>query len=64
MSVLVDTNVAWYVLSGDAAAADVLLGQSLRVSFITELELLSYPLLALEDEAAVRAFLSVSSWWG
>ncbi len=57
MSVLVDTNVALYVLGGDAAAADVPAGQSLPVSFVTALERLGYPDLTGPEEEAIRAFL-------
>ena len=60
MSVLVDTNIALYLLGGDAAVADILAGQSLHVSFVTELELLGYPGLTDSDEGAVRAFLADS----
>ena len=57
MSVLVDTNIALYLLGGDATVADLLDGRAVHVSFVTELELLSYPELDAEEREAVADFL-------
>jgi len=43
MNILIDTNIALYLLGGDEQIANVLDGQVVHVSFITELELLGYP---------------------
>jgi len=40
---LLDTNVALYLLRGDHSAADALDGQEVFISFITRMELLSKP---------------------
>lgn len=58
MNLLVDTNCALYLLGGDQTLADFLDGKVLHVSFITELELLSYPSLNDSEESAIREFLS------
>ena len=39
-SLLVDTNIALYLLAGDERVAELLHGRDLFLSFITELELL------------------------
>ncbi len=41
-SILIDTNIALYLLNGDTTIADLLNGRDVYVSFITELELLGY----------------------
>ncbi len=58
MNVLADTNVALYLLGGDEGAARLLDGQSVHVSFVTELELLGYTGASDEDVRAIRSFLS------
>ncbi|MBS1547258.1 MAG: type II toxin-antitoxin system VapC family toxin [Bacteroidetes bacterium] len=40
---LVDTNIVLYALKGDMALAKMIDGQDLYISFITRIELLSYP---------------------
>ncbi|MBS1568138.1 MAG: type II toxin-antitoxin system VapC family toxin [Bacteroidetes bacterium] len=40
---LVDTNIVLYALKGDMALAKLIDGQDLYISFITRIELLSYP---------------------
>ncbi len=39
---LLDTNAVLYILAGDEILADLLNGERLYVSIITEMELLSY----------------------
>ncbi len=41
-SYLLDTNIVLYLLAGDKRLADILNDQIINISFITELELLSY----------------------
>lgn len=56
MSIVLDTNAALYFLAG--RLAEPLPQADFYVSVITEIELLSYPLLKMEDETAIRAFLN------
>lgn len=57
MNVLIDTNIALYLLGGDETLRDMLDGQVVHLSFISELELLSYPAITPEETAVIRAFL-------
>lgn len=56
---LVDTNIFIYHLNGERAATDWLLShrKEMALSFITKIEMLSYP-FAKEEEALVLEFLS------
>lgn len=57
---VLDTNVALYLLRGDRSAADAIYGQSVLISFITYMELLSKPGMNREESKAVTAF--VQEW--
>ena len=52
--VLVDTNVFIYLLSGDTTAARFLKGKEVFISFITEIELLSYKLHSIESKKTIQ----------
>lgn len=52
-----DTNVAIYFLSGDDTLGSFFQGRTLFVSFVTELELLSYHRLNDEAEKQIYDFL-------
>jgi len=54
MSIVLDTNAVLYFLAG--RLAEPLPQANFFVSVITEIELLSYPLLKMEDEAEIRSF--------
>ncbi len=41
-NILIDTNIALYLLNGDSVVAEILDGKNVYVSFITELELLGF----------------------
>ncbi len=56
VSSLLDTNAALYLLGGRLASP--LPEDRYAVSFITEMELLSYPHLSADEEAGVLAFLA------
>ncbi|HHP7241400.1 MAG TPA: PIN domain-containing protein [Cyclobacteriaceae bacterium] len=56
-SVLVDTNIALYLLSGDKGLSDLLYNKKLYVSFITQLELLSYHGVTSKEQVEVEKFL-------
>ena len=55
MTGLLDTNVALYLLGGQMA--EPLPAGSYGVSVITEMELLAWPSLTIEEEKKVREFL-------
>ena len=55
--VLVDTNVLIHQINGDAAIEELLQGKKVHISFITEVELLSFPGYTVEERAAVKAWL-------
>lgn len=54
---LVDTNIILYYLNGDKRLAEVLDGNHLVVSFITELEILSYKNFSKLEHQRVISFL-------
>ncbi len=57
-SLLIDTNIALYLLDGDQTIAELLKGQDVYLSFITELELLGFQDLEKEEISLIEAFLS------
>ena len=57
MNILIDTNIALYLLGGDSRIAEVLEGEVVHVSFISELELLGYPGISNEEEKLIHDFL-------
>jgi predicted nucleic acid-binding protein len=56
-SVLLDTNIVLYLLSGDQRLSDLLYGKKLYLSFVTQLEALGYPSITEDEQDAVRSFL-------
>lgn len=52
-----DTNAVLYILGGDEALAELLNGQQLYISIITEIELLSYKNITAKEKQAVKNFL-------
>jgi predicted nucleic acid-binding protein len=50
----VDTNIFLYLLDGDNTVADVLSGNQIYISFITELELLSFHKLSFSEEIRIK----------
>jgi predicted nucleic acid-binding protein len=52
-----DTNIAIYLLNGDRHLAELLHGMDTKVSFITELELLSKPGITPEEVIKTKAFI-------
>ena len=56
-SLLIDTNIALYLLNGDTTIAELLNGRDIHVSFITELELLGFQGITKEDALFVKDFL-------
>jgi predicted nucleic acid-binding protein len=56
-NVLVDTNICLYLLSGNETIAEILDGNSIFISFITQLELLSYSNLSNSDLIKIQSFI-------
>jgi len=56
-NVLIDTNIAIYLLDGDRLLAEVLNKKKLFVSFITQLELLGYPGISKDQESQIENML-------
>jgi len=54
-----DTNILLYLLQGDATLTEVLDGKQFYISFITELELLSYSGLTSTNLKVVHELLRV-----
>lgn len=57
-SYCLDTNILIYLLDGDKALASLLQGANFYISFITELELLSYPDLKPEEKREIQQLLN------
>lgn len=57
-NLLIDTNIALYLLNGDTTIAELLNGRDVHVSFITELELLGFQDLKEDDRSVIEEFLS------
>lgn len=54
----VDTNILLYYLKGNEEVVELISDKDLTISFITELELLSFPFLTTETEREVKGLLS------
>lgn len=57
-NILIDTNIALYLLTGDRQVADLLHGKRVFTSFITEIEILSYNKITEEEETKINEFLN------
>lgn len=57
-SILIDTNIALYLLNGDNTIAELLDGKDVYLSFISELELLGFQDLRDEDIPLIEEFLN------
>ncbi len=56
-SLLIDTNIALYLLDGDKTLAKLLNRQDIYISFIFELELLGYQGIKQEEQDKIYGFL-------
>ncbi|MGD1957980.1 MAG: type II toxin-antitoxin system VapC family toxin [Fulvivirga sp.] len=56
-SVLLDTNIVLYLLSGDEVLSNLLYNRKLYLSFVTQLELLGYQGITKQEEQEVKRFL-------
>lgn len=55
---LIDTNIAIYLLAGDKRIADILDQNQIYLSFISELELLSFKKLSEAEDIIIKEFLN------
>ena len=55
--IFIDTNIIVYLLDGDDTLATFLQGQTVYVSFSTQLELLGYQGLSSDEEKKIESFL-------
>jgi predicted nucleic acid-binding protein len=53
----VDTNIILYFLKGDPEVIEMIADKDLVISFITELELLSFPKISPESEVTIKGLL-------
>ena len=56
-SILIDTNIALYLLNGDRDLAELLYLKRIHLSFINELELLGYSGLTTSQQKKVVSFI-------
>lgn len=56
-SLLIDTNIILYLLSGEETLIPILDEKQLFISFITQLELLSYSGITESDQAILKSFI-------
>ena len=56
-SLIIDTNIALYLLNGDQTLAELLNGLDIYVSFISELELLGYQGIEQTENEKIIGFL-------
>src|ERR1043166_5810078 len=56
-SFLLDTNIALYILGGNATISEIVDGAQLYVSFITQLELLGYRGITSKEQDRVQRML-------
>lgn len=57
MNILIDTNIALYFLAGDKKLADLIDNAVIHLSFISEMELLSYPDLTEIERQEIEKFI-------
>ena len=57
ISLVVDTNIILYLLSGDQLVAEILNEKQIYISFVTELELLSFKELTKSEHQKITEFI-------
>lgn len=55
---MLDTNIALYLLGGDQVLATVLNEKEVYISVISEMEMLGYPGIATEEIIRIKSFLA------
>ncbi|HMG06982.1 MAG TPA: PIN domain-containing protein [Mucilaginibacter sp.] len=54
--ILVDTNILLYLLSGNDTIEQILQGKTIYISFLTELELLSFRNISEKEEKQIHNY--------
>lgn len=54
----VDTNILLYFLKGDPEVVEMIFEKNIVISFITELELLSFPKISVDSENTIKELLN------
>lgn len=57
VKLFVDTNILLYFLKGNSDVVELISDKDLTISFITELELLSFPALTADDQKQINGLL-------
>lgn len=57
-SILLDTNIALYLLNGDKILADILFQKKLYLSFINQLELLGFRGVTEKQQGEISRFIN------
>ena len=57
--IFVDTNILLYFLKGEQEILEMLSGKQIVVSFITQLELLSFPQISPDSEESIKGDISL-----
>jgi len=58
ISLFADTNIIIYILDGNEVLAEFLEGKDVKISFITEIELLSKPGINSSEKKKIKEFIS------
>ncbi len=56
-SLFIDTNIILYLLNGDETLSKLLQDRKIYVSFVSELEILGFKQLSMEEDEVIRDFL-------
>ena len=56
--ILIDTNIALYLLNGSTTLAALLQGKNPYISFITELELIGFKTITVKEEKHINSFIN------
>ena len=57
-AILADTNIILYLLRGSDTLEELLQGKTIYLSFITELELLAFKNISIQEEIEINEFLN------
>ncbi len=57
-NIVIDTNIALYLLSGNETVAEILEGSQLHISFITQLELLGFKGITPQEKKSIVRFIA------
>ena len=57
-NLLIDTNIFIYLTKGDEKVIDFLQDKNICISFISELELLSFKEISIEEELIIKEIIS------